>query len=539
MRQIRATLITKAHPGIEAWKDSAWHDGDASRSDQYGMGDARAEHLLLASKRLNTLIRKSHNPQDTSSLQPKQISRRKAMHSASSSTPKHLHHNGLENLINAATSVFDSHHGRSLSKSPTKSRPFSSSPQSSPKKRRVGGGVGSDSYVTGGDNRNEDPYLHYNPSPGSKPSPKQSQQQQQQGDNQGSALDFLADHAVEQSNVQGTPSTSSYALPPKLNAMERDREHLNELGPPLRLRGTSPPTPMSPAAPVGVGSGAVTGAPSESPTKQFTPSGSASGSASTGVGASAPPPSASAPAPRQSGTPMPASASVNSPHMVKLEPGATPPLMGPSRPQSRPQVLQQPSQGPMRTMPHPMHAQSQSQSQSQSQAPQPHPQADRSTPFTSQAPSVVGPAPHPMQQQGSHPSAAFSAPPPGFTSMRPMGPSANSRAPYTKWTSAEDALLAKAVTIHGQKWDAVSKMVGTRSYHQVRQRYLRKSGQTGTGSRGGQHNTRSGNHSYDRDDDDDEDSMDYSNSSTPQPTGPVHRPNTRGSSPSRKELFAK
>ena len=39
-------------------------------------------------------------------------------------------------------------------------------------------------------------------------------------------------------------------------------------------------------------------------------------------------------------------------------------------------------------------------------------------------------------------------------------------------------MLAKAVAIHGQKWDSVSKMVGTRSYHQVRQRYLRKSGQS-------------------------------------------------------------
>lgn len=455
LRQIRATLITKAHPGIEAWKDAAWHDGDGSRSDQYGMGDARAEHLLLASKRLNTLIRRSQNSDDQPSLQPKQISRRKAMHSASSSTPKHLHHNGLENLINAATSVFDSQHGRSVSRSPSKSKPYSPSPQASPKRRRLpANDTDKPNYVTGGDNRNEDPYLHYNSSPLSKPTP-----QTQQQDNQGSALDFLADHAVEQSNNE-TP-TSSYALPPKLNALERDRDHLSELGPPLKLRGSSPPTPSSPAA-------------VESPTKRFTPASS-----------------------------TPKTAAVNSPRIMKAEPGVGASVSG---------------------------------------TPQPP---------LSHTPSVVAPpptaTPHPMQQPTHHPSATFSVPPAGFTSMRPVGPSNNSRAPYTKWTGAEDALLAKAVSIHGQKWDAVSKMVGTRSYHQVRQRYLRKSGQSTSGQKMGHHNTRnSASHNYDKDDDE-EDSMDYSNSSTPQPAStsqPVQRPNTRGSSPSRssssrREVFAK
>ncbi|TIB97840.1 hypothetical protein E3Q17_03212 [Wallemia mellicola] len=404
LRQIRATLITKAHPGIEAWKEAAWHDGDATRSDQYGMGDARAEHLLLASKRLNNLIRRSQNPDSYQSLQPKQISRRKAMHSASSSTPKQMHQNGLENLINAATSVFDQP-TRSSSRSPLKlqTRIRSPSPQVSPKRRKLPSRATAEQheYVTGGDNRNEDPYLHYNASPVMK------QQQQKSSENpiQGSALDFLADHAVEQSqNEMGTPN-SSYALPPKLNALERDRDHINELGPPLKLRGSSPQTPSSPAL--------------ESPSKpsRFTPSSAA-----------------------------------NSPRIVKAET---------TTPQIPPFVVQQP--------------------------------------------------------QAPHPSATFNVPPAGFTSTRPSGPSANSRAPYTKWTGAEDALLAKAVSIHGQKWDAVSKMVGTRSYHQVRQRYLRKSGQNPT-PKAGHHNLRNSN--TDRDDDS-TDSPPISASSTPQP--PSHQ----------------
>ncbi|ODN83770.1 hypothetical protein L198_07666 [Cryptococcus wingfieldii CBS 7118] len=50
------------------------------------------------------------------------------------------------------------------------------------------------------------------------------------------------------------------------------------------------------------------------------------------------------------------------------------------------------------------------------------------------------------------------------------------RSPYLKWTVEEDELLARAVAIHGEKWDLVSKGVPTRSYHQVRQRWLRKTG---------------------------------------------------------------
>lgn len=49
-------------------------------------------------------------------------------------------------------------------------------------------------------------------------------------------------------------------------------------------------------------------------------------------------------------------------------------------------------------------------------------------------------------------------------------PARRVRSPYLKWTSEEDELLARAVAIHGEKWDLVSKGVPTRSYHQVRQR---------------------------------------------------------------------
>ncbi|KAK4686552.1 hypothetical protein P7C73_g3575, partial [Tremellales sp. Uapishka_1] len=55
-------------------------------------------------------------------------------------------------------------------------------------------------------------------------------------------------------------------------------------------------------------------------------------------------------------------------------------------------------------------------------------------------------------------------------------PARRLRSPYLKWTVEEDELLARAVAIHGEKWDLVSKGVPTRSYHQVRQRWLRKTG---------------------------------------------------------------
>ncbi|KAL1409667.1 hypothetical protein Q8F55_003663 [Vanrija albida] len=55
-------------------------------------------------------------------------------------------------------------------------------------------------------------------------------------------------------------------------------------------------------------------------------------------------------------------------------------------------------------------------------------------------------------------------------------PARRVRSPYLKWTKEEDELLTRAVMEHGEKWDLVSKCVPTRSYHQVRQRWLRKTG---------------------------------------------------------------
>ncbi len=49
-------------------------------------------------------------------------------------------------------------------------------------------------------------------------------------------------------------------------------------------------------------------------------------------------------------------------------------------------------------------------------------------------------------------------------------PARRMRSPYLKWSVEEDELLARAVALHGEKWDLVSKGVPTRSYHQVRQR---------------------------------------------------------------------
>ena len=48
-----------------------------------------------------------------------------------------------------------------------------------------------------------------------------------------------------------------------------------------------------------------------------------------------------------------------------------------------------------------------------------------------------------------------------------------SRSPYVKWSTQEDELLVKCVAKHGTRWDAVSKCLPNRSYHQCRQRWLR------------------------------------------------------------------
>ncbi|EPQ28182.1 uncharacterized protein PFL1_04011 [Pseudozyma flocculosa PF-1] len=46
------------------------------------------------------------------------------------------------------------------------------------------------------------------------------------------------------------------------------------------------------------------------------------------------------------------------------------------------------------------------------------------------------------------------------------------RLPYVRWTNEEDTKLRAAIKEHGQRWELISRAVGTRSYHQCRQRYL-------------------------------------------------------------------
>ncbi|KAJ1033152.1 hypothetical protein NDA13_001150 [Ustilago tritici] len=46
------------------------------------------------------------------------------------------------------------------------------------------------------------------------------------------------------------------------------------------------------------------------------------------------------------------------------------------------------------------------------------------------------------------------------------------RLPYVRWTAEEDTKLRAAIKEHGQRWELISRAVGTRSYHQCRQRYL-------------------------------------------------------------------
>ncbi|UZJ51595.1 hypothetical protein CBS101457_000915 [Exobasidium rhododendri] len=50
--------------------------------------------------------------------------------------------------------------------------------------------------------------------------------------------------------------------------------------------------------------------------------------------------------------------------------------------------------------------------------------------------------------------------------------SPDKRLPYVRWSDEEDQKLRKAIGEYGQRWESVARVVGTRSYHQCRQRYL-------------------------------------------------------------------
>ncbi|WFD34982.1 hypothetical protein MCUN1_001828 [Malassezia cuniculi] len=67
------------------------------------------------------------------------------------------------------------------------------------------------------------------------------------------------------------------------------------------------------------------------------------------------------------------------------------------------------------------------------------------------------------------------APGPSSAPVSSPAPSKNSpekRLPYVRWSAEEDVKLRNAIKEHGQRWEFVARAVGTRSYHQCRQRYL-------------------------------------------------------------------
>ena len=47
------------------------------------------------------------------------------------------------------------------------------------------------------------------------------------------------------------------------------------------------------------------------------------------------------------------------------------------------------------------------------------------------------------------------------------------RSPYLRWEMSEDEALVKAILKHGQRWEFVAQSVPSRTYHQCRQRWLR------------------------------------------------------------------
>lgn len=58
------------------------------------------------------------------------------------------------------------------------------------------------------------------------------------------------------------------------------------------------------------------------------------------------------------------------------------------------------------------------------------------------------------------------------TTQKGGNTSPDKRLPYVRWSDEEDQKLRKAINEYGQRWESVARVVGTRSYHQCRQRYL-------------------------------------------------------------------
>lgn len=61
---------------------------------------------------------------------------------------------------------------------------------------------------------------------------------------------------------------------------------------------------------------------------------------------------------------------------------------------------------------------------------------------------------------------------PNRTPQKGGNTSPDKRLPYVRWSEEEDTKLRSAIDEYGQRWELVARAVGTRSYHQCRQRYL-------------------------------------------------------------------
>lgn len=103
--------------------------------------------------------------------------------------------------------------------------------------------------------------------------------------------------------------------------------------------------------------------------------------------------------------------------------------------------------------------------------------ADRSPPklFTPHHPTQSGSAPFDRSDWAATATGALSQRAPPNSAPRPRAggnQSPEKRLPYVRWSAEEDTKLRSAIKEHGQRWEHVARAVGTRSYHQCRQRYL-------------------------------------------------------------------
>lgn len=72
--------------------------------------------------------------------------------------------------------------------------------------------------------------------------------------------------------------------------------------------------------------------------------------------------------------------------------------------------------------------------------------------------------------------------------------SPDKRLPYVRWSEEEDTKLRAAIEEYGQRWELVARSVGTRSYHQCRQRYLLMRRKEAAARENGSDNRQNGQH---------------------------------------------